>query len=192
MKVQGQVGCSANANNCSSFHTQFSHPGLHDFVASQMQNHMQKRDTVEGNKAMTKKTIKDQTYHADILAHLERHISKDDCADLLLNVKNPKMQSFFTSFDIKHVTRKAKHVANALRAMMDTPMGWNLWRGKNVVSLHVNKITTWPNALTLSWIGINFSMCGKGRFRHSGRGRSVSKALSIFAKNEEMLNKFKS
>lgn len=141
---------------------------------------------------MTEKTMKDQTHRLEVLSHLERHISKNNCADLTLHSEDPEMQNSFTSFDVKHTTGKAEHDADVSKPMIDATceMKHTAWKECCDCSCQQNHNTTKCSGAFMEWHH-DFTKLGKMKFRCSGGGLSSTKALSPFAENEELHNKFK-
>ena len=80
-------------------------------------------------KAMMKKTMNDQEFWINLLKYLQSHIAEERCINLLLHTDDKEVRSNFSPYDIKHVGMKARHVADALKAMIhattnNKPITW--------------------------------------------------------------------
>ena len=67
---------------------------------------------------MMKRTILDQTYRVSIVKYLSNYITTNTCEKLLLGSDDSEILKTFSLYDKRHIEMKARHVADALQALL--------------------------------------------------------------------------
>ena len=108
---------SRNPNNCPPNLDFLSEEEIANMFAAKIQRWERGKDIRRASKKMID-AIKNQAYRLSMIKYLSKFLQNNNCEMLILGSEDTEIRSSFSSYDVKNVTLKARHIVDALRALV--------------------------------------------------------------------------
>ena len=189
--VSAKVDRCRNPNNNPKYYNFLRSVEMKEVFAKKVQQWVSKKD-IERSAKQFKKTMKDQSYRIMIVDYLSKFLSSDTSWKLILGSDDPEIATSFSTYEIQHVTIKARHIVDALRSMinatnMSMPITW-IQCCENAMITNYKQIQC---ARTVADWYIQLHETKLLKFKRSLRGKSSAQAKSPFLENEQLTIQFK-
>ena len=182
---------SINPNNCPPNFDFLSEAEIANLFARKIQRCVRGRDIRRAAKNI-KDTLTNQTYRLRIIKYLSKFIQNDQCELLIRGSEHEEILASFSTYDVKNVTSKARHIVDALRTLvfMTENKQQITWLECCEKSVQMN-FETLKRARTIADWYIDLHATERLQFRQSARGKASSKAQSPFSEDESLMVQLK-
>ena len=180
--LNSKVNRSINPNNCPSNYNDLL--DIYQECVIKIQRCRKNRD-VRRSAVKMRQTIKNQAYRKNLIDHLSKFLSSNNCELLLLGSEDPEILVSYSPYDRQHATLKTRHITDALSILHDStannlPVTW-IQCCKHACEKNYNVI---QRARTIADWYLQFHETGKLQFKRSEQGRAAYFAKSPFSEDE--------